>query len=107
MDRYLGIKNIDQADSRTLKIVWTDDVESLFDVVELRRMCPCASCVDEWTKQRTINPSAIQDSVRPISVDSVGQYALQINYNDNHKTGIYTYKYLRELSLSAQNPNKQ
>jgi len=100
MTPYIGIKNIEQADSKTLRIQWTDDQISLFDTVELRRLCPCASCVDEWSKKRTLKPESIDDSIRPIDIESVGQYAVQINYSDNHRTGIYTYKYLREISLS-------
>jgi len=100
MNPYIGIKHIEQVDSKTLRILWTDDKVSLFDTVELRRLCPCASCVDEWSKRRTLKPENINESVRPVDIESVGQYAVQINYSDQHKTGIYTYKYLRELSLN-------
>jgi DUF971 family protein len=35
--------------------------------------------------------------VRPIRVQGVGRYALQIAWSDGHDTGIYTFEHLREL----------
>jgi len=34
-----------------------------------------------------------------IKVDQVGNYALRLHFNDGHNTGIYSWDYLRELSL--------
>jgi DUF971 family protein len=92
------VKSISQIDGRTLGITWTDDKASRFDVVDLRRKCPCASCIDEWTHEQILKPETVQDSVRPMKVDSVGQYALSIQFSDGHKTGIYTFAMLRKLS---------
>ena len=91
----LGVKEIEQYDDRTLKIKWTDNHESKLDVVELRRKCPCAVCVDEWTHAQKLKPLDVPDTVRPVRIDSVGRYAINIQFNDQHKTGIYTYKMLR------------
>lgn len=94
----IRVKDIKQADSRTLAITWTDDKESLFDVVELRRRCPCAVCIDEWTHEQRLDPKSVSDDVRPIRVDSVGRYAMSIKFNDGHGTGIYTFPMLRGLA---------
>ena len=91
MTGFLGIKEIWQADSRTLAIKWTDNTEKLFDVVALRKECPCASCTDETTGKRNPANSLIPDSVRPTMVKNVGRYALSIHFNDGHNTGIYTF----------------
>ena len=48
----IRIKAIQQLDGRTLGILWTDDQAQKFDVVALRRSCPCATCIDEWTHER-------------------------------------------------------
>ena len=93
----LGVKKIWQKDERTLGILWTDDKESSLDVVELRRRCPCAACVDEWTRQQILKPEDVADSVRPIAVKSIGRYAVNIRFNDKHGTGIYTYQTLRQM----------
>ena len=84
------VKNISQQDERTLKIVWQDGKESTYDVVSLRRSCPCAACVDG-------NRVEVDDSVRPVEVKSVGNYALLITFTDGHRTGIYSYENLRKL----------
>lgn len=92
------VQEISQQDQRTLSILWTDGQRSTLDVVMLRKKCPCAACIDEWSHEPRVNPDDIPDTVRPIKVESVGAYALTIHFNDGHKTGIYTFKYLRELA---------
>lgn len=91
------VKAIGQVDDRTLGITWTDGKQSTYDVVQLRRRCPCATCIDEWTHEPLLKPEQIPESVRPIKVESVGQYALTIHFSDGHKTGIYTFSALRKM----------
>jgi DUF971 family protein len=95
----VGVRSIEQLDERTLGIAWSDEKFSKLDVVTLRRLCPCAQCVDEWTKvPKNIK---ITEDVRPIKIESVGSYALRIRFNDQHDTGIYTYQKLREINCEA------
>ena len=91
------VKRIWQQDSRTLAVVWTDNKKSLYDVVELRRQCRCAHCIDEVTKEQKLNPDDVPETLRPIKIESVGRYALTISFTDGHKTGIYTFEWLRAL----------
>lgn len=95
MKNLYSVQEIWQKDETTLGIVWTDGLESSYNVVELRRNCPCAVCVDEMTGKRTLSPAEVSDSVRPITINSVGRYALNIEFNDGHKTGIYSFETLR------------
>jgi DUF971 family protein len=37
--------------------------------------------------------------VRIAGVDPVGNYALRLTFDDGHNTGLYTWDYLRDLSL--------
>ncbi len=97
MMRYLGIKEIWQVDKRTLGIKWTDNNEMKFDTVALRRQCPCATCTDETTGKRNPENELIADTVRPKHIRSVGRYALTIQFDDGHSTGIYTYDYLSKF----------
>lgn len=92
------IQDIKQVDNKTLMIKWTDDSENLYDVVQLRRMCPCAECVNEFSGKRTLDPQSISEQVRPVTIDSVGRYALNIRFSDSHSTGFYTFDYLKSLS---------
>ena len=91
------VKAISQVDDRTFAIVWNDARRNLFDVVSLRRACPCAVCIDEWTRQKKLRPDDVSESVRPVRIDSVGTYALKIAFTDGHDTGIYPFTLLRSL----------
>lgn len=97
MNSFLGIEEIWQVDERSLGIKWTDRKEQVLDVSELRKKCPCASCVDENTGQRKSHLSKLSDTIRPETIRSVGRYALNIEFDDGHNTGIYTYDYLSKL----------
>ena len=94
----IRVKSIDQINDRTLGITWTDHRQNTYDVVLLRRKCPCATCIDEWTHETILRPEQVSDEIRPIKVESVGQYALTIQFSDGHKTGIYTFSMLRNLA---------
>lgn len=82
------VQEVTQHDERTLRVVWQDGVEKLFDVVSLRKNCPCASCA---------GGVEVKDTVRPVEVKSVGRYALIIVFDDGHRTGIYSFDNLRQL----------
>lgn len=97
------VKSISQIDERTLGITWTDNLTSSFDVVDLRRKCPCATCIDEWTHEQLLKPELVPETVRPLKIESVGQYALTIQFNDGHRTGIYTFSMLRGLPNPRKN----
>ncbi len=76
----VGVTGIKQKGDRTLHIDWSDGRSQDLDVVFLRKVCPCAACVNEWTGVR-MNQS-IGDAVRPVSLQSVGRYAMQIVFDD-------------------------
>ena len=88
---------IEQGGPAELRITWSDGHESLYPVVYLRRSCSCAACVDEWTGERILDPSKVPDDVKPVRIHPVGRYAISIEWTDDHKSGIYTFEYLREL----------
>ena len=84
-------------------IDWSDGHRSVFPYRWLRGQCPCARCVDEWTGSRTTAEADVPFNVEPVTVGSVGRYALQVVWNDSHDSGIYSYEYLRELSAKFSN----
>ncbi len=90
-------QNIDAPDSRSVRIVWRDGHESLYDNRFLRLSCPCAACVNEWTGERTLREEEVPGDVRPASWHLVGNYALSIGFSDGHDTGIYSFELLRSL----------
>lgn len=89
---------IQQSDARTLFIAWADGAESLVDVRALRLACGCASCVDEWSGESRLAPDSVPADVAPVGIQSVGRYAIQIEWSDGHNTGIYPFERLRKLA---------
>jgi DUF971 family protein len=80
-----------------LNITWGDDTVCRYTAAELRRACPCAQCVNEWTGQRVLKPETISDELTIADLNVVGRYALNFRWSDGHDTGIYSFRYLREL----------
>lgn len=88
---------IDSHTPTELFIEWNEGAQFAIPYVEIRFFCPCASCIDEHTGQRTLQKSTIDPEIRPESVQLVGKYAIQINWSDGHATGMYHFDRLLEL----------
>ena len=87
-------------------IVWSDDHASHYDFGYLRDECPCALCNDERQKKREAKfagAPAANSSLLPMykpklaakAAHAIGNYALQIDFNDGHTAGIFSFDYLR------------
>lgn len=101
-----------------LEILWQDGQRSEYSLTFLRSMCPCASCkmVREGTNPHDISPAPKKKSLltilpgnyaKPLSIVNaqlVGNYALQIDWSDEHGSGIYSFQYLRSLDPKIQSP---
>ena len=97
----LLVKKIAQLDGHTLGIEWIDGHRSHWRLATLRRKCPCAACVDEWTNEPLLDPATVADDLSCSQVESVGRYALRVQFSDSHDSGIYTFAYLRQIDESA------
>jgi DUF971 family protein len=83
-------------DATTLTIVWRDGRECRYNLLELRRNCPCATC----RGGHGVDAVRVTGGITKIGLNSwkkVGRYALQFLWSDNHDTGIYPYDGLRQL----------
>lgn len=89
---------IQEENDREISIVWSDDAQTKYDAAQLRRACPCASCVNEWTGEKILKDENISDETSFSNVSLVGRYALNFQFSDGHETGIYTFPYLRKLA---------
>jgi DUF971 family protein len=91
-------------------ITWADGHASHYDFSYLRQECPGAMCNDERQKKReskfpTAAASLTGSSVLPMfkprlaakSAQPVGNYALQIDFNDGHTAGIFSFDFLRTI----------
>ena len=93
-------REIKHEDDFTLSITWGDDRQCRYKAAELRRACPCAQCVNEWTGERMLKPESISENMEIRDISIVGRYALNFRWSDGHETGIYSFRYLRELCES-------
>lgn len=83
---------------REISITWSDDAETTYNAVELRRSCPCASCVNEWTGEKILNEANVPEDIIINSTSVVGRYALNFHFSDGHETGIFSFQFLRKLA---------
>lgn len=88
-------KDIVFADDLTIE--WRDGVVAHYPFFFLRDVCPCASCVDELTGEKVLDPKKIPPDIHIRKADYVGNYALRIVWSDGHDTGIYAFRYLRDV----------
>ena len=99
-------REIMQETDARVRVTWADGRVSLFDAPELRRVCPCAGCVNEWTGERTLRPETISDALTISDLEIVGRYALNFRWSDGHATGIYSFRYLRQLCEQQKNSDE-
>ena len=94
-------KKISIKDKRFLVIEWEDNSQSSIALSNLRKNCPCATCLSERQKRaETYIPllSSVQLTIKNIKV--IGNYAVQLVWQDGHDSGIYTYENLRSWNES-------
>jgi DUF971 family protein len=103
-----------------IDIAWADGHSSHYNFAYLREECPCAMCNDErmkkaqgqqkdqqLKKENTSHaaPAPVSSPLLPMfkpklaakSAHAVGNYALQIDFNDGHATGIFSFDFLRTI----------
>ncbi|MBZ2184365.1 MAG: DUF971 domain-containing protein [Bryobacter sp.] len=94
--------------SKGIEIDWHDGTHSSYNLAFLRDNCPCAVCTGahgtEPRKTNYQNPSPFQmykPALKMLSCEAVGKYALRVNWNDGHSSGIYSFEYLRQLATTS------
>src|SRR5690625_227771 len=87
-------------DETGLMISWGDGEVQRIDPRDLRLACQCASCRDEISGKRVLDPALVPLDVMPVRIWSVGNYALGIGFSDGHQSGIYTFDLLREIDAA-------
>lgn len=76
-----------------VRITWDDGHVGEYEQEYLRGHCPCAMCQGHGAQRRFITvPGAVLTGMR-----GVGNYAIELLWQDGHSTGIYSFEYLRSL----------
>ncbi len=86
-------------EDQLLRVLWDDDTLNDYPFAYLRGWCPCAVCQGHGGERHFVevkNPQLV-------SINMVGNYAVNPTWSDGHETGIYTYTYLRSLGESQDN----
>ena len=82
-----------QADERQMRVTWNDGHVSDYPWTYVRGWCPCAVCQGHSGERRYIH----NEDPKLVNVAVVGNYALSLAWDDGHDSGIYSYRYLRDL----------
>jgi DUF971 family protein len=86
-----------------LTIAWQDGRTCVYPLSLLRSMCPCAQCrtIREGDQKKkpllTILPGNYSGQITVVNAQLVGNYAMKIEWSDQHDSGIYSFEYLREI----------
>ena len=87
-----------------LEIDWQDGHKSVYRISYLRSMCPCAQCKElrgQQEQKKTmlrVLPGNYSKPLSAVGAELVGNYALRIDWSDDHGSGIYSFDYLRQIS---------
>lgn len=82
-------------DKRTLNVVFDDGAAFPLPAEMLRVLSPSAEVQGHGPGQKVTVPGKRMVSIR--NVVAAGNYAVRIAFDDGHDSGIYTWRYLREL----------
>jgi DUF971 family protein len=84
-----------------LEITWPEGTVNRLSYLRVRSECPCATCRNEWTGERILDPASIQSDLKLTGMENVGTYAVQFAWSDGHSSGIFTWETLRALGDAA------
>ncbi len=93
--------------ARVMEIDWADGHTGIYPHELLRGYCPCAHCQGHEGPIRFLEGGDLELQ----DIQQVGNYAVRLVWGDGHQTGIYSYRFLRELctcsSCLAGDPRKR
>lgn len=83
-------------------ILWADGTESYYPMHRLRALSPSAETQGEQdlfgNQMGPDNRGKDYSGVTVIDWKPVGGYAIQFHFSDGHRTGLYSFPYLREIA---------
>lgn len=85
-------------------VVWDDGAESYFPFEKLRAASPSAETAGERDilgNQYGGGGNRNFAGVRVVGWDVIGKYAVRFDFSDGHRTGLYSYDYLRKLGATG------
>jgi DUF971 family protein len=89
---------------QVLEVSWPDDRVDRLAYRLLRSECPCASCRNEWTGERMLDPNSLRADLKLVGMENIGTYAIQLAWNDGHSSGLFSWETLRGLGEGRRGP---
>jgi DUF971 family protein len=83
-----------------LAIVWSDGTETYIRADRLRAASPSAETRGEkdiFGNQYGGTEKKSFAGVQVLGWELIGNYAVRFDFSDGHRTGLYSYEYLRDL----------
>ena len=77
-----------------VRVRFADGTTARFDLVDLRRSCPCAGCRGARDQDRSPYTG---DTISVLDAELHGAWGISLHWSDGHRTGIYAWTYLRGL----------
>ena len=84
--------------SRLLELSYADGTRHELSFEYLRTHSPSAEVQGHGPGQDVLQIA--KEGVTVTRIDPVGHYAVRLVFSDGHDTGLYTWKYLRELAAN-------
>lgn len=82
--------------SRELELIYADGERVRLSCEMLRVLSPSAEVQGHGPSQKVLQTGKI--NVNITAIKPVGNYAVQLVFSDGHDSGIFSWKYLRELA---------
>ena len=97
----MQLKSFKREGGDRVVLTWDDGHAGPVSFRTLRDACPCAGCKGETVLMHHYAPVP-EDHPSPLKyklagASTVGSYALQLEWQDGHNTGLYTWEHLRSL----------
>ena len=89
-----------QVIGQEVAIRWSDGAEGYFPFARLRAASPSAETQGEQDilgQRHGGHAPRSHEGVQVLGWEQVGNYAVRFFFSDGHRTGLYTYDYLRRL----------
>ena len=86
--------------SRVLEVAFPDGQRYALSFEYLRAHSPSAEVQGHGPGQDVLQIA--KENVAIVRIDPVGHYAVRLVFDDGHDTGLYTWKYLRELGAGFE-----
>jgi len=96
-DQQKQIPNI-YCDEKNITLQWPDGHKNIVSNFTLRLNSQDAYSVDEMSGKPRLKPEDIRPDIAAKKVTPLGNYAINIEWNDGHSAGIYPYQLIESLS---------